>query len=339
MKSFFKHEVLKLSHFAPQGFVWEGDALLDWRSGGDRLFVTGECTKGSVYMPHGFDRAIVSPSKQYSLVFRSNQTKGLLLKDWKVMREINRSYYNADMYEFPAVFAQLSTGEEVLIHCPTAYNRLSVESVQNGTPVIQGERLPRGHDFFHSWMSVGPKAKYLLSVGWVWQPWSTAMLYDFEAALMDATVLDGPGISIPVDDEIYAGVFVSEDELVLNCYQEPDNDGKNDEHYFVHWKIGDKQVLKRFSHSDCGGELHFVPDHFVLSTAACPRLFDYHSGELVYEWSNLTTNAPASCYCRDQSQVKVPYDPVHKRFAVIQGKDVHVITLDVDKLTSKDDSK
>jgi len=55
MKSFFTHEVLKLSHFLPQGFVWEGDALLDWRSGGDRLFVTGECTKGGKRTESVFD--------------------------------------------------------------------------------------------------------------------------------------------------------------------------------------------------------------------------------------------------------------------------------------------
>ena len=67
------------------------------------------------------------------MIFTSLGTKGLLLKmPHQLIREVNRSYYCADAYEYPAVFYQNSQIRTFLIHCPQEYCRLEVEDVETG---------------------------------------------------------------------------------------------------------------------------------------------------------------------------------------------------------------
>lgn len=46
---------------------------------------------------------------------------------------------------------------------------------------------------FHSRLAVSHSSRYLLSAGWLWQPWSCVMVYDLIAALDNPARLDSCG--------------------------------------------------------------------------------------------------------------------------------------------------
>jgi hypothetical protein len=48
----------------------------------------------------------------------------LVIRGRRRIREINRSFYHAHVYEFPVTVGRLHGGTDVLIHCPDGYNRL-----------------------------------------------------------------------------------------------------------------------------------------------------------------------------------------------------------------------
>jgi hypothetical protein len=84
-----------------RSICWLGDNLIDWASG--RMYTaTGELIQKVIYrIAYKFDAAICSHDGTYALLYERLGTKGLLLKEGKLLWEINRSFYHADAYEYP----------------------------------------------------------------------------------------------------------------------------------------------------------------------------------------------------------------------------------------------
>ena len=100
----------RISAPSVRSLMWEGDTLIDWAGGGVRYGAEGEITRFySSFGPH-FDHAVSSPSGQYAVIYAGLGTKGLLTRNDEMQREINRSYYHADAYEFPLALVRLKKG-------------------------------------------------------------------------------------------------------------------------------------------------------------------------------------------------------------------------------------
>jgi len=98
---------------------WLKDRVIDWGNSGRQYLLNGQVQElGGYYFSFPFDSAITSDNGVYSAIYQNLGTKGLLLKNGKILREINRSYYQADVYEYPIAFATLKNGKTYLIHCP-----------------------------------------------------------------------------------------------------------------------------------------------------------------------------------------------------------------------------
>ena len=177
-----------------RSLAWVGDGLYDVAAGWRRFPLDGSAPKArySAYGP-GFDAAVMSPAGDLVALLHTAGTKGLLLNaDKRLVREVNRSFYHAEAYRYPLVQFSLPDGRTGLIHCPARYNQLEIEEAASGDPLVaRGERTPK--DVFHSRLAVSASGRYLLSAGWVWQPWSCLMVYDQHAALEDPARLDSPG--------------------------------------------------------------------------------------------------------------------------------------------------
>ena len=148
--------------------AWAGpEALIDWACAGQRYVLDGQRSQvGESHFVAGFDRAITSADGQYAFIYQSLGTKGLLLRDGELLREINRSYYHSDVYEYSAAFATVDA-TTYLVHCPVAYCQLDLEHVETGELVTNvAGREPI--DCFHSRLEVSPAGGYLLSKGWLW---------------------------------------------------------------------------------------------------------------------------------------------------------------------------
>ena len=88
-----------------------------------------------------FDGSITSQDGQYAFIYKRLGTKGILLKNGEIIREINRTYYHAETYEFPSAFITFDN-KTYLAHCPISYCQLDFENVETGEIVsnIQGQK-------------------------------------------------------------------------------------------------------------------------------------------------------------------------------------------------------
>ena len=148
---------------------WHGDLLVDWASGGIRYALDGR-ERGHWGTPkYRCDSAVVSPSGDFVVLYEKLGTKALVLAGNHVIRELNRSYYYAEAYEFPLAVFRVADGREVIAHCPNSYNRIEIDDL------VTGRRLtrpggPELSDFFHSRLAANEAGTMLLSAGWIWHP-------------------------------------------------------------------------------------------------------------------------------------------------------------------------
>src|SRR5687768_1568490 len=118
MRGRFSTMNVSVNHLAAQNDIislaWSGNDLVDWCAGGTRYSLDGTIQHASVYYAYKFDAALASPGGRYAVIYERLGTKGLVLRDHRVVREINRSYYCAAAYAYPVAFAPLSDGHEAL---------------------------------------------------------------------------------------------------------------------------------------------------------------------------------------------------------------------------------
>ncbi|MBX7114884.1 MAG: hypothetical protein K1X64_11210 [Myxococcaceae bacterium] len=140
----------------------------------------------------GYDRlnaATSDTSGRWAVVHERTGTAGILLRDGKIVREIHRSPYHADAFEYPVCLFERE-GRMLLAHCPTSYGRIEIDDAENGKRLTEGPSR-KDPDFFHSRLEVSPGGKRLLSAGWVWHPWDAVVCFEVAAVLTNSTTLDG----------------------------------------------------------------------------------------------------------------------------------------------------
>jgi hypothetical protein len=172
----------------PQSLAWQGNELVDWVAGGRRWLMDGSGIESGIGYAYDFDRALVSPSGRFSVLFCERQTKGLVLDRGEIIREIDRSYYQASAYAYPIALGRLPDGREVIAHCPNGYNIVDIETLADGARLTAREG--EAEDIFHSRLSFSPDGRFLLSGGWVWHPFNGFCIFDVARALEDPASLD-----------------------------------------------------------------------------------------------------------------------------------------------------
>jgi len=204
----------------PKAIAWSRVGLLvDWANGGSLYGLDGQRSQMAFHSFSGsFDRAISSPDGAYAFIYQNLGTKGLLLKKGEPLREITRSYYHADDYEYPAAFATVA-GVTYLIHCPIEYNQLDFEDVETGELVtnIAGRE---SCDYFHSRLEVSPNGTFLLSKGWFWHPWDMAVAFDLAACLANPLLLDNATLRPSIGTEVCTASFITDELVVLGSSNE-----------------------------------------------------------------------------------------------------------------------
>jgi len=171
-----------------RSLVWDADALVDWVDGGVRWTLQGQSSDPAVRYAFSFDMATTLPGSGYSVIYKRLGTKGLVLKDGRIVREIDRSYYHAEAYEFPVALFRLPSGRPAIVHCPEDYCRLRIDDLETGEVITTA--TDAAGDFFHSRLSVSSDGRWLASAGWMWHPVDDVAVYDLHVALTDGRALD-----------------------------------------------------------------------------------------------------------------------------------------------------
>lgn len=322
--------VLKVTAEA-QSLVWNGDDLVDVVGGGRRWGPDGVEQPASVIHGFPFDRSVVSPSGRYSVVYAERGTKALLLDGDRLVRELNRSYYQADAFDYPVALGALQDGREVLVHCPDEYNVLEIEDAESGERLTGGERDPK--DVFHSRLEVSPDGTRLLSAGWFWHPYGVVEVFDLASALTDPAVLDGRGV-LPldpgIDAEVVSACWLDGDRLAVATGEEPRDDEETPAlgpRQLGVWSLSVRRWIHRSRVDFCIGTLIARGDT-VISLYGHPRLIDVTTGAVVAEWP--TVEVPRRDGSYGVTHIPTPVVALHPdgtRLAVAQPESIAIITL------------
>ncbi|WP_406443002.1 hypothetical protein OHB00_42050 [Streptomyces sp. NBC_00631] len=317
---------------APKSLLWDGDELVSGVGGGRRWGRDRVERTAPFAWSFPFDTGVASASGRYSAVYQERGTKGVLLEGERVVRELNRSYYRAPDYDYPLALGALTDGREVVVHCPDEYNVLQIEDAASGERLTGGGREPQ--DVFHSRLGLSPDGRYLLSVGWFWHPFGTALVYDTALALSEPGSLDGEGLlpsAAVMSGEVTAGCWLDADRLVLAAGAEEWDDeeaaGLPPRHLGV-WSVSAGRWLHRSPVAGAEPGVLLLPrGDQVISFPGHPRLLDPATGRVVAEWPEVGVPAKSACFGRHVPTPVAALHPDGTRLAVATAEGIALITL------------
>ncbi|WP_266156322.1 hypothetical protein [Dyella silvatica] len=312
----------------PQSLIWEGNELVDWVGGGRRWLASGAEPSAVVNYAYSFGRAVGSPSGRFSVIYADRQTKGLVLEHGHVLREINRSFYFADAYDYPVALGMLPDGREVMAHCPDSYNRIEIETLAEGQRLTQRES--EAIDVFHSRLQFSPDGRYLLSAGWVWHPWNVLHVYDVAEALSQPASLDSADLAPPINGQVASAGWHDAQHIVVTTNDEDELDDESDD-----LGAGESGIWSLARHAwsqrqrdwnplgplyPCAGGLVYVEEDLRWSTP---------DGLTQLAWPELKIHhAPAAEHgLWPHPRPIIAVHPTHPRFAVVTETSLAVITL------------
>lgn len=326
------HQVMKRQTIEPayvRTLDWFNDTVVDWNSAGTAYSLDGTQTQLQKYH-FGFvcDGAISSPCGTYALIYQKLGTKGLLLKNGELLREINRSYYQSSAYEFPAAFWEYK-GRTYLIHCPREYCMIDIEEVETGILITNIEaREPT--DVFHSRLEVSPDNKYLLSKGWVWHPWNIVEYFDLEKCFEQPTLLD-KGTRPEVDGEVFSATFFSPDKVLVLDSDEIDYESNTNTVHVKNtiqiWNLKTNKIEHTVELDGPVGNLFPIDDKRCWDLYSYPKIFDLKTGKILEEDKDLFSGRQNSSIIRHLDNLpRIAFNQKTRQLALTNENCIEVLT-------------
>ena len=319
--------------------TWCGDRLVDWVGGGLAYHLDGrrEDPRSAWFFP--FDAACATPDGRYAVVYQRHGTKALLLRDGNLLRELNRSFYHAHVYDYPVHIWRAPDGRTLLAHCPEDYRRIEIDDADTGTRLTAGERTPK--DFFHSRLMVNETGTRLLSAGWVWHPWDAVSFYDIAEALRDPAHLDSLVNSAPhsrnvsLAEESSACWQTSERVLLGGSAEEEDpNDDPEITEPRLHtrgiavYDVVAKTYVRSAILTEPPGTMMPIGESHAVCFYKWPRLVSLADGQVVMGWEDLACGDQVSSISRRDRFPALAIDVEHRRFAVADADQITVVQID-----------
>jgi len=307
---------------------WLNSTIIDWASAGKQYTLDGKTDQlGENSFDFG-DSAITSADGQYAFIFQKLGTKGRLLKNGALLREINRSSYYADVYEYPAAFVTFN-GKTFLIHCPFEYCRLDFEEVETGQIITNNEGRNPG-DFFHSRLEISPNGRYLMSKGWLWHPRDAIKVFDIQECIRNPKLLDESEIYPNVAVEIASASFIDDHRILLGS---SDEEAINDElienlppKHIAIWDITLNQISKPVKMNIEFGNLFAINDQYAWDIYGFPKIINLVTGEIVDQEESLPSGLQNSSIIHHLKELpQVAFNQQTKQLAITNGDRIEII--------------
>jgi hypothetical protein len=323
--------------------AWCGEKLVDW-IGGSRVFhLDGKCEDARVIWAFSFDAVRSTSDGRYAILYQRLGTKALLLRDGQYLRELNRSFYHAHVYEYPVCIWQATDGRTLIAHCPERYCRIDIEDAETGACLTEGIRNPQ--DFFHSRLMVNSTGTRLLSAGWLWHPCDAVAYYDMAEALRNPTHLDGfpnaaPGSRYVGLAEENSACWQTTERVLLSGSAEEDDHQEEEiaeigeprlhARGLAVYDVGSRTYVKSAVLAEIAGTTMPIGESHLISFYRYPKLISLDSGEVVAKWEHLDTgNQTSSIIGRDTRIPPLAIDVEHRRFAVHGPDGIHVVQVNM----------
>ncbi len=267
--------------------VWQGDTLVDWASGGTHYYLDGRTESRSCSPSYLFDAAVATADGEYSVIYTRLATKGLVLKDGEIVREINRSFYQAHAYDYPVAAFRLPNGRAVIAHCPNGYSCIDIEDIETGECLTLGTRR-EPVDIFHSRLHASTDGRWLVSAGWVWHPIDCVTVFDVQQALSAPEHLDSRGLLSGQYAEASSTAFDADGRLMIAL--EGDIDEERPLNEIRRFDLEQKDASNAFPVKQTIGLFMPIDEHHVLGLNSYPHLIDLRTGEIVERWPNISSS-------------------------------------------------
>jgi hypothetical protein len=313
-----------------QTISWLGDRVVDWASAGESYSVSGDKVQLQQYhFGFNFDSAIHHEDGQYVFIYQKLGTKGLLIKDGEILREINRSYYHSNVYEYPAAFFT-DNGKAYLAHCPISYCQLDFEDVETGELVTNiAGRKPA--DIFHSRLEISSSGKSLMSKGWVWHPIDVINVYSIEDCFTNPLLLDKLDFGYPdPGSEICTASFIDDTKILVGSSAEI-----LDEEHLLNLSAKSFGIwnFKENSFSQCTtpafefGNLFAIDDTLCWDVYMFPKIINLHTGKIVDKDETVFTGKQKSSILFNmEQQPQIAFDAKRNRLAIKENDTVIILT-------------
>ncbi|PZR19120.1 MAG: hypothetical protein DI539_15055 [Flavobacterium psychrophilum] len=322
---------IDISEAYVQTISWADDKIIDWSTGGRIFLLDGKRDDLELYhYRYKCDAAITSKDGTYSLIYAKLGTKALLLKNGNILREVNRSYYRSDVYEYPAAFFTTTEGKTYLIHCPIAYNRIDFEDVETGE-IVTNESRNDLSDIFHSRFEISPDNKFLLSKGWIWSPIDTICVFDIEACLKTPSLLNHATITPDWTGEICSASFADNEYIVLcTSNEEPlDDDEPVPAGHIALWNFKTGKFSKAVKPPVTIGNLFAVNIKYCWDLYEYPKLINIETGEIEQAYTDIDSGKQASSIIWHLKNLPlVAHNIEIGKLAISNGKDIVVLSID-----------
>ncbi|MCC8937905.1 hypothetical protein H8A99_15845 [Bradyrhizobium sp. Arg68] len=322
-----------------RSLCWRGDQLVDWVGGGRAFAADGTEQPARVRYSYRFDAATASPDGRFAVIYERLGTKGLLLQDGRILRELDRSFYYAGAYEYPVALFNGPDGRLLLAHCPGNYCRIELEEVETGRSLTAStDRKPS--DFFHSRLAASPDGRRLLSAGWLWHPLNLVMCYDLAQALTDAHHLDGchnlSSLLNPGLVEESSACWLDDSRIAVAASAEPEqNSVEVDGGPYLQprslavYDVVNRICLRAFQLDEPPGTIMALGKRYVLSLYRHPKLIDLSTGKVIHVWSELQSGLQdGSIISHLEGDAKPPpmaFNAMSNRFAIANRDSITVI--------------
>jgi hypothetical protein len=313
-----------------QTINWLADRVVDWARAGESYSLAGNMVQLQHYhFGFNFDSAIHYQDGHYVFLYQKLGTKALLLKDGEILREINRSYYQADVYEYPAAFFT-HNGKVYLAHCPISYCQLDFEDVETGAIVTNTpERKPA--DYFHSRLELSPGGTYLLSKGWVWHPSDVINVFSVGECMDNPLLLDKSDYNFPdVSSEICTAGFIDDNTILIGSSAEvfdEENVTNLPAKSICTWNVKNNEFSHPVTPSFAFGNLFPIDDVLCWDIYKFPKIINLLTGEIIDTAEGVWSGEQRSSILMEaDKQPQIAFDAEKKRLAIKQGDKVVVLT-------------
>lgn len=315
-----------------QTLVWIEDELFDFAQGRSYSLDSNGPNHLGYRLCFNFDAAIVSDDGIYAVVYQKLGTKGLLLKHGQILREINRSYYQSDMYEYPVAFFKAPNGKAYLIHCPIAYNQIDIEDIETGELITNiKERNPS--DFFHSRLEVSPDNKYFLTKGWVWHPCDRVAYFDIEACLKNPLLLDQPIEPVPILYEVATASFIDNNLVLLGINHDADYFDNIEtitglsKSQLIIWDVNKNRIIQQLDVNFKIGNFIIINHTIVLDLYHHPKLVNFRTCELIQEFAEINSGLQCSSIIGHLENLpKVVWSKENKQLALVTESTIEILS-------------
>jgi hypothetical protein len=309
---------------------WFDEKLIDWSNGGILYTVAGEKRQFGKYIyAFNFDTSIISTDGRYAFIYQKLGTKGLLLKNGDLLREINRSYYCADAYEYPAAFVTIFK-TTYLVHCPIEYKRLDFENVETGEIVTNvSQRNPA--DFFHSRLVISPGNTFLMSRGWFWHPCDYVKVFKILDCINNPLLLDEAILSPGIGTEICTASFINDHKVLLGASDEVFNDedlnpslpSKN----IAIWNLNANEITGKTKVESEFGNLFAINEELAWDMYCFPKIIEIKTGKILDQNESIFCGRQRSgIVSQEDALYKICFNNHTKQIAIAHKNEIKILT-------------